>query len=104
MGSFRLKRKTFGLGLEMLGGAGASDMIQAKKAMQRDALKHGEIGSFIKQGFYQSPSSAQKFLDRNPNSKYADTLKSLYGKRVTIPSPVQQSQMGMPGPGASASY
>ena len=36
MGSFRLKRKTFGLGLEMLGGAGASDMIQAKKAMQRE--------------------------------------------------------------------
>jgi len=90
MGSFRLKRKTFGL----LGGP--VEAMHAKKAMQMDALKHGEIGSFIKQGFIQTPGAAQKYLDRNPGSKYSSVIKDMYGKRVTVPS--TNASMAMDAP------
>jgi len=92
MGIFRLRRKTKNFGL--LGGP--IEAVQAKKAIQMDALKHGEIGSFLKQGFIQTPGTAQKYLDRNPGSKYSNVIKDLYGKRVSIPSTNASIAMGAP--------
>ena len=115
MGSFRLKRKTFGF---------IDNAVHAKGdnwEITKDIFKNEGFGQGLKSMFWRSKDDLQRSVNRMASNGNSDVAKRIVerqnflgigGKlkdpskapKVTIPSPVQQSQMEMPGPGASASY